>query len=182
MGDSDVKTKDIKLVVVGDGAIGKTSLLVSYARNHFPESHDPTVFDCITTSLQRHNIKIKLNLWDTAGQEDYDRLRPLAYHHADVFLLCFALNSNASLYNAKAKWAPELNKHSNAPVLLIGLKADLRKDSNSISKREGSDIARSIKTVKYLECSSLKREGVTTVFESAVDAVILPKKAGCVIL
>jgi len=53
---------------------------------------------------------VRLNLWDTAGQEDYDRLRPLTYSHANVFLLCFSLDSRQTLMSAKGKWSAEIKK------------------------------------------------------------------------
>lgn len=53
---------------------------------------------------------INLGLWDTAGQEDYDRLRPLSYPQTDVFLLCFAINTPTSYDNIKNKWFPEIQR------------------------------------------------------------------------
>jgi len=82
--------KRVKLVVVGDGAVGKTSLLIRYATGEFPNEYVPTVFENYTAQMKRETDVILLHLWDTAGQEDYDRLRPLSYPGADVVLLCFS--------------------------------------------------------------------------------------------
>ncbi len=68
-----------------------------------------------------------LSTLPTAGQEDYDRLRPLSYPQTDIFLVAFCVKSPTSFANVKDKWIPEVRHHCpNTPVLLLGLKSDLR--------------------------------------------------------
>merc|ERR1719436_1684089 len=88
---------------------------------------------------------INLGLWDTAGQEDYDRLRPLSYPQTDVFLVCFSVISMNSYENVKSKWVPEIQHHApGVPLLLVGTKSDLRKDQATKNqlKSRGQEMVR----------------------------------------
>lgn len=74
-------------------------------------------------------------LFDTAGQEDYDRLRPLSYPQTDVFLVCFSVVSPSSFENVKEKWVPEITHHcQKTPFLLVGTQIDLREDAPTLEK------------------------------------------------
>jgi small GTP-binding protein len=85
---------------------------------------------------------INLGLWDTAGQEDYDRLRPLSYPQTDVFLICFSLVNPASFENVRAKWYPEVRHHCpTTPIILVGTKLDLREDKETIERLKDKKLA-----------------------------------------
>jgi Ras-related C3 botulinum toxin substrate 1 len=126
--------KGIKCVVVGDDSAGKTCLLISYTQNGLPQDFIPAVFDNYSMNVIVDGKQINLGLWDTAGQQDYDRLRPLSYSMTDVFLLCFSVVSPTSLENAMTKWIREISYHApNAPIILVGTKTDLREDPVVVS-------------------------------------------------
>ncbi|XP_052071684.1 ras-related C3 botulinum toxin substrate 2-like isoform X3 [Mytilus californianus] len=166
----------IKCVVVGDG------------------------FDNYKTTIMVNDIYVELGLWDTAGQEDYDRFRPLSYPLTDVFLVCFSLVHRPSLENVIQRWIPEVRHHCpRTPIVLVGTKLDIRQDevprkskhvdknSQLISFSEGQSIANKINAVKYLECSAKTQEGLQMVFEEAVKAVLFPsehkpKRRPCILL
>jgi Ras family protein A len=134
-------------------------------------------------------LQVELALWDTAGQEDYDRLRPLSYPDTDVILMCFSIDSPDSLENIPEKWTPEV-KHfcPNVPIILVGNKKDTRNDENTkrelkkmkqepVKTGEGQTMAESIHAFAYLECSAKTKEGVREVFETATRAALQVKKS-----
>ncbi|XP_043548501.1 rho-related GTP-binding protein RhoG-like [Chiloscyllium plagiosum] len=178
--------QSIKCVVVGDGAVGKTCLLICYTTNAFPKEYIPTVFDNYSAQITVDNRTVSLNLWDTAGQEEYDRLRTLSYPQTDVFIICFSIASPPSYENVRHKWHPEVTHHCpDVPMLLVGTKKDLRNDPETIKKlkeqnlspishHQGNGLAKQIQAVKYMECSALNQEGIKEVFAEAVRAVINP--------
>jgi small GTP-binding protein len=186
--------QNIKCVVVGDGAVGKTCLLISYTTNAFPGEYIPTVFDNYSANVMVDGKPIQLGLWDTAGQEDYDRLRPLSYPQTDVFLVCFSIISRSSFENVKSKWIPEIKHHvPEAPFLLVGTKMDLRNDQEvlkkvgqPISKEEGTQLAKELGARNYVECSALTQDGLKNVFDEAIRAAMNKsdgkKKKACLIL
>ncbi|GAM23816.1 hypothetical protein SAMD00019534_069910 [Acytostelium subglobosum LB1] len=178
---TDQSATRVKLVVVGDGAVGKTCLLICYAHNEFPSDYVPTVFENYTATRKRNNEEIKVHLWDTAGQEEYDRLRPLSYPGADVVLLCFSTISQGSYEAIRDRWAPEVNHYiPDVPLILVGTKIDLREaqhpDPNTgkfepVTMDMGTSMAKQIGAAFYLEVSAKTREGLEAVFSTAIDQV-----------
>ncbi|CAI4210997.1 unnamed protein product [Parascedosporium putredinis] len=159
----------------------KTCLLISYTTNAFPGEYIPTVFDNYSASVMVDGKPISLGLWDTAGQEDYDRLRPLSYPQTD--------------------WYPEIDHHApNIPIILVGTKLDLREDPSTLDALRAKRMdpvsydqallcAKEIKAHKYLECSALTQRNLKSVFDEAIRAVLNPrpvqvkqKKSKCTIL
>ena len=183
-------THRLKFVTVGDGAVGKTTLLIRYARGIFPHEYVPTVFESWVDNKVVDGTAVEIAPWDTAGQEDYDRLRPLSYPQTDIFLLCFSLDDPFSFENVKERWYPELNHYCpGTPIILVGTKEDLRDDAEVISHlatsdlspityQQGLECARNIGAVRYMECSSLTEKGVQEVFiEGARTALTIRKAA-----
>lgn len=95
--------KELKIVIVGDGGCGKTSLLMVYCQGSFPEHYAPSVFEKYTASVTVGSKEVTLNLYDTAGQEDYDRLRPLSYQNTHLVLICYDVMNPTSYDNVLIK-------------------------------------------------------------------------------
>ena len=144
-------------------------------------------FDNYSENMYIQSKFVSLNLWDTAGQEDYDRLRPLSYPQTDVFLICFSVVNPTSFENITHKWFPEVSHHCpGVPVLLIGNKIDLREDPDTlqflnenkrvpISKTQGLTVAKKIGATKYMECSAKTGKGLKDVFTTAAEVVVSPE-------
>ena len=188
----------IKCVVVGDGAVGKTCLLMSYANNTFPSTYVPTVFDNYSVTVNIGEEPYTLGLFDTAGQEDYERIRPLTFPLTDIFLVCFSVVLPASFENIRDKWVPEILEHGpkGTPFLLVGNQVDLRDNIETINKlakkkekpvttEMGERMAKQIHAAGYHECSALTQVGLKQVFDEAIIIALEPPKKvkkKCIIL
>merc|ERR1712106_83673 len=176
-----------KLVIVGDGTCGKTCLLIVFGKDQFPEVYVPTVFENYVADIEVDNRQVELALWDTAGQEDYDRLRPLSYPDTDVILMCFSIDSPDSMQNIPEKWVPEVRHFCpKVPIVLVGNKKDLRSGKDDcIRESEGKQMAQRIDAQAYVECSALTGENVRDVFEKATKLAMAKKgkkSSGCALV
>ncbi|GAA5870728.1 hypothetical protein JCM8547_005040 [Rhodosporidiobolus lusitaniae] len=178
-----------KLVIVGDGACGKTSLLSVFAMGEFPSEYEPTIFENYVAEIRLDGKAVQLALWDTAGQEEYERLRPLSYSQSHVILIAFALDTPDSLENVSVKWIEEVRSlcGPNIPVILVGCKADLRDQAMQqggggrgqfVTKERGEVTASQIGARTYRECSALLNSGVDELFEAATRAAMLVRGPG----
>ncbi len=181
----------VQLVVVGDHAVGKTCLLLAYLSKAFPTDYVPTLMDDLSlVNVKLDDEDVTLDLWDTAGADKYDRVRPLSYPGASVVLFCFSVASHVSMENAKAKWWREISHHCpEAAVLLVGTKIDLRDDREMIDKLrekglkpvtrdEGEALAREFQghAGMYVECSSRSLDCVDQVFDQALRSAVAVQK------
>lgn len=181
-----VDKSNIKCVLVGDSMVGKTCLAKRLASHDFPAIYTPTMFDNYATTTTIDGKSFVLGLFDTAGQEEFDRLRILAYVNCDVFLVCFSLLVPDSLKHVQDSWMREIRAHApNAPCILVGTHIDLRDEPKSrgrkpsmvghapyVSTKEGEAAAHRLGAASYVECSSLTDTGILRLKEAAIDAVL----------
>ena len=182
--------RSIKCVVCGDGEVGKSGLIITYTTGSFPEGYIPTIFDNYSQCINVDGVDVELALWDTAGQDEYARLRTLSYTDANIFLICFSLASPCSLDNVTDKWVPELNHYAeHVPKILVGTKEDLRGDQRTVDKlakagrhpvstANGQSIAKKLKLDAYFEVSAFKnKEALHSVFEKAAKLGMQPLRS-----
>lgn len=180
----------LKVVAVGDGFVGKTTLLITHTTGVFEADYVPTVFDNYASSIVVDGNEYSYTLWDTAGQEGFDRCRVLCYAETSVFLVCFAINSPDSFENVKNTWLPEIRREcgEKIPTVLVGTKADLRtvtpsedsKKPEPVKKADAKKLARTLKMHSYVETSAKLHEGITEAFQEAVRAATKPQESASV--
>ncbi|KAF8926883.1 Rho GTPase [Dissophora ornata] len=168
---------------------------------------NPTVFENFVTDVKIDGKPVQLALWDTAGQEAYERLRPLSYTKAHVILIGYSVDTPDSLDNVTSKWIQEVQVHCpDTPVILVGMKKDLRDDQQATSTANGSGgteqqppkitrfvtteeakrVAAEIGARNHLECSALTGDGVDDVFEAATRGALTQgnqsQESGCCVI
>ncbi|XP_030756685.1 cdc42 homolog, partial [Sitophilus oryzae] len=118
---SESSSNIIRITVVGDGDTGKTCLLIVYKDKKFDDRYVPTIFDEYSMTIPINYEPYTIILSDTAGQEEYDKLRRMAYRFADAFLLCYSTTERNSFENISLTWAPELKRcRAKANIILVG--------------------------------------------------------------
>ncbi|KAF2501206.1 ras-domain-containing protein [Lophium mytilinum] len=169
-----------KLVVVGDGCAGKTMLLdfgggITYN------------WDIHVSTVEVDGRAVEVSMWDTMGQEDYDRLRPLGYPGTHVVLIMFSLVNPDSLDNIQEKWISEiLHFLPGVPYILVGNYKDVVNDPKEIedlrkigqhpvTREEAEDVCKKIEAKRYMEISAKTGEGLKELFEYATRLSLVGK-------
>ncbi len=167
----------VKCVVVGDGGVGKSCLMVTAVTGSFPSEYMPCMFGNNTVSTTVEGKSVEVCIWDTAGSSEYDRIRPMSYPDTGVFLVCFSITSPESFESVRTKWHPEINQHCpGTPIILLGTKLDLRDNPGTldslkqgeltvVTQEQGRKLASQIGAAGFVECSALTQDGLSDVFE-----------------
>ncbi|ODN90167.1 rab family protein [Cryptococcus wingfieldii CBS 7118] len=140
--EAPVKAVQVKLVLLGEAAVGKSSLVLRFCSGDFDENTSPTIGAAFLTQKCRlENRVVKFEIWDTAGQERFHSLAPMYYRNAQAAVVVYDITKASSLEKAKA-WVKELQRQANANIViaLVGNKSDLVSASTSpASPAEGED-------------------------------------------
>lgn len=160
----------------------------------------PTYFEPVVTEIKVEDITaVDLQLFDTQGQDDYDRLRPLAYPDTNVILICFSIVEPETLENVEKKWIPEILHFLSDPVvpyILVGCKNDLRQDwhtielkrrpSSLIASEQAQKFSEKIGASRYMEVSAKSGNGLYELFDLAaklsLESRSYPRSSKCLVL
>ena len=165
-----------KILMLGESQVGKTSLLIRYTDNDFKKSMLPTFgVDVRYKYITNNDNNIRLDLWDTAGQEKFRTITQNYYKGAHGILLVYDI-TNESTFSTLKNWMEDIRGNSEAEIVIIGNKLDLEKD-RKVDKKTLESFADEYK-LPFFETSALTGEGVEEAFNKLKDNLLLKKEKG----
>ncbi|XP_013136743.1 PREDICTED: uncharacterized protein LOC106101917 [Papilio polytes] len=173
------KKEKIKCVLVGDGAVGKSSLIAAYAQDTFREDYQPTAYDTFNVVVDVDDRPVCVEICDTAGQDSMSELRALCYPGTDVLMLCFSVVRPETFRSVAERWTRAVAS-VNAPLVLVGTQSDLATDDkviqglkaigeHAVTEMEARALATKINAV-YVETSAKTRKQLKDAFDAAILA------------
>jgi small GTP-binding protein len=171
-----IKNKKVvfKVALLGDPAVGKTSLINRYTDEIFKESYQPTLgVNIVMKKLKINDIKVQLVIWDIAGQDKYELTRKLFFEGCAGALLVYDLTRHSTFERIKTKWFEDFRKfaRSNGVYILIGNKVDL-KSSKTVSSEKAESFAHEIKASDFIETSTKSGTNVESAFIRLTSQVL----------
>eukprot|EP00924_Labyrinthula_sp_SR-Ha-C_P014796 maker-scaffold_43-snap-gene-1.34-mRNA-1 protein AED:0.03 eAED:0.03 QI:56/1/1/1/1/1/4/79/222 len=193
------KEKSLKLTLVGDGMVGKSTLMIRYLdpdrlENLLRRGRTlATVVESQVCKLRVKEEEVSVEIMDTAGQDAYEQIRLSCYKDTDIFVFCYSVDMKSSLENVKELWHKEVKQYSflnkKTTVVLCGTKTDLLLDTRRsrnfevVSEREGEELAKKIGAQAHIRCSSISGENVSLIFQQAIKIGLKKKyKSGCIVM
>lgn len=166
----------LKVVLLGNDGVGKTSLILTYITGKYfdNEKYIPLVTDLVTVENHQHKGKLlDLSIWDTSGGIDYYEQRRLSYVGVDVLVLVFSVVCESDIHFELmvTRWLEDVEKYSSdIPMVFVGSQSDLRETmpTKVLSEEKLRSMSRKFGAVKYMEVSSVKHQGVTELFSEVV--------------
>lgn len=173
-GQSDARSscsQCYKLVVVGGGGVGKSALTIQFIQSYFVTDYDPTIEDSYTKQCIVDDVVARLDILDTAGQEEFSAMREQYMRSGEGFLLVFSVTDRSSfdeIYKFH-KQILRVKDREEFPMILVGNKADLEQQ-RAVTSEEGLELARHL-NIKYVEASAKLRMNVDAAFHELVRIV-----------
>ncbi|MFX1374690.1 MAG: GTP-binding protein [Promethearchaeota archaeon] len=176
--EKSVRSFIYKVCVVGDGGVGKTSMVLRYCENTFKENYIMTIgsnFSTKQVDLEDYpNYLVKLQLWDLAGQKHFSFVRPPFYRGSTAVVYTFDLTRRSSFQNILA-WKAEVEKviGNSKPSVLVGNKVDLAEQGNrEVGETDGEALKDEINAISYYEASAKENIRVETIFKDITLAIL----------
>ncbi|MFX1502313.1 MAG: GTP-binding protein [Promethearchaeota archaeon] len=163
-----------KIVILGDAAVGKTSLINQFVEGTFQEDYKPTLgANIIRKDVTIDNIRVRLIMWDLAGQEKYRVVRSMYFQGCEGALLVYDVTRYNTLDSISTKWLRDFKKHvkKKGAYILIGNKTDL-KDQRVIPTERGKELSAKIKASNFIETSAKFRENIDEAFFLLVNQIL----------
>ena len=179
--EDDQRTKlSLKILLIGDSQVGKTSLLLKYTEHIFPEDHISTIgVEYKDKFIKKDNYNIRLQIWDTAGQERFHSITKNIYRNANGVIFVFDVTNNESYKNIK-NWIKDLeNIQSDIKSIIIGNKIDLD-DKREIKKNDIESLANKY-NMQFLETSAKNNINVNECFDLIVNEILKDKDVNTII-
>ena len=162
-----------KIIVIGDSAVGKSSLTLRGTKDNFKDFYTPTIgFEFLSFTIKIKNQIIKLQIWDTCGQEVYRSLISSFYRNSSLAILVYAINNQES-FDSLETWLDEIKTqtHPNLKIFLIGNKIDLE-DQRVVSKEAGEELAKDHNLNLFMETSAKTGINAREVFIRAAKMLL----------
>ena len=164
-GDSVSVTRH-KIIFVGDAGVGKTTIIARITESPFNEVYEPSIgVDFMSKSIKYRGQNIKLQIWDTAGQEKYKGLIPSYVRNSSIVFVVYDISVKSTFDNIP-KWLTFIRSIENTTLILCGNKIDLEK--REVTKEEGEALAQK-EGIAFFETSAKTAEGIKNMFYSAVS-------------
>ena len=158
-----------KIIIIGDSGVGKSSILKRAVKNTFDQNYQNTIgFEFLLMHFRVNDLKIKLQIWDTCGQEMYRSLIQGFYKNTSLALIVYDISRKDSYENLD-NWLKDLRSHTDEelPIFIVGNKYDLESD-RKISFKDAKDFSFSRRAKYFSECSAKTGYNVENIFFEAV--------------
>ncbi|MFW9819195.1 MAG: Rab family GTPase [Candidatus Thorarchaeota archaeon] len=163
-----------KIVILGDAAVGKTSLINRFVENSFSEDYRATLgANIVRKDVNLDNTKVRLIMWDLAGQEKYQVVRSLYFQGCQGALLVYDVTRYSTFESINSKWLRDFKKYvkKEGAYILIGNKSDLT-DQRTVTEERGKEIANKIKASHFIETSAKMGENIEEAFSLLVNQIL----------
>lgn len=164
-------SREYKLVMLGEGGVGKSAIIMQFISHRFPEDHDPTIEDAYKTQTRIDDEPANLDILDTAGQAEFTAMRDQYMRAGEGFIISYSITDRRSFQEARhfKQLIYRVRRTIDTPVVLVGNKSDLT-HLRQVSVEEGKELAREFQC-PFFETSAVYRYNIDEVFAALVRQI-----------